>query len=85
MNGVIQSFGLGYKGRQARAEMLGITTVDGKLELHPEKGSLYKWFIPFAYEGQSLIEAAKLADEGKTWAAFLSATGGRPTPYWTGE
>jgi len=84
-NGLLTSLSAGYKGRQARAELFGFTMNEGKVEFHPEKGSLYKWFIPFAYEGERLIQAFKYAEEGHGWAAFLSATGGRPTPYWTGE
>jgi hypothetical protein len=85
MNGMVQSLGTGYKGRQARAELFGATTSEGKTDFQPQKGSIYKWFIPFSYEMGNLIDAFKYAEEGNTWAAFLSATGGRPTPYWTGE
>ncbi len=81
-NSMIQSVGRGYKGRQARAELFGLTSTEGKLAFDPRKGSLYQWFVPGGFELRKISDGVKFAEAGNWWSAFLSFTGGTPVPSW---
>ena len=61
-----------YKGRQARGELLGITTKDGKLEFNPQNSELSRWVTPAGFEVNSIRRAANLANEGNVQAAVLA-------------
>jgi hypothetical protein len=72
----------GQRGAQARADVWGITIKDGVPNFNPTKGRMFQSFVPGAFELRKLVDAAKFAEAGKPWHAFLSATGGTPVPSW---
>jgi hypothetical protein len=79
---LLQSLGPGYKGRQARGELFGLSTANGRLNFDPSKGELYKWFIPGGFMMKSFSRAVDHANDGNMWGAFLSATGAPVNPTW---
>lgn len=70
--GVSKSLAPGYRGRQARAEVFGITTVDGQLAWDPRKSEMAQWLIPFSFSINSIQRGIQYANEGKHYQAFLS-------------
>lgn len=74
MNETLASLSPSYGGRQARASLFGMTTVEGKLKWQPGKSQLLsKWLPTFAVN--SIFRAVEHANDGDYYGAFLTATG----------
>ena len=63
-----------YRGRQARAEMLGITMKDDKLQFNPFKSELFRWLPPFSFQLRAMYDGVKELNEGNTYEAMLNFT-----------
>ena len=64
----------GYKGRQARAEVFGIKSVNGKFTWNPVQSELFgRWMPTFMVRG--IGKAVRMMNQGDAWGAFLTATG----------
>jgi hypothetical protein len=71
----LQAFGNpSYKGRQARAELLGIKSSGGTLRWEPGQSEMAQWVMPFGFAFNDLKAAARDFNEGNHYKAFLNAT-----------
>jgi len=62
-----------YKGRQARAELIGITRRDGRLYWEPGRSEIGKFLPTFAV--RSFFRGIEMANDGDFYGAFLTVTG----------
>lgn len=76
-NMFLQAMSPTYKGRQARSELLGLTTKDGKLEWHPEKSEIARFGLP--YELTSIGRAIESLNRGDPWYTPILNLGSFPT------
>jgi hypothetical protein len=60
-----------YRGRQARAELLGLRERENGFTLDLTKSQLGLWMVPFSFYLKSLGSAVNNFNQGKNWEAFL--------------
>ena len=74
----------GYTGRQARAELLGIKSRDGKVHWDPLSSDVSRWMMPFGFLMRNMHGATQALNRGQGYEAFLTATGAPLNPSWFG-
>lgn len=67
-----QLIGSHYRARQARAEVLGITVKDGRLQFDPRKGELWKWITPGSFLARSVSAGVEALNDGDWYRAALN-------------
>jgi len=60
-----------YRGRQARAELLGLRKTQDGYHLDLLKSQLALWLVPFSFYAKSFGSAIQNFNKGDSWAAFL--------------
>lgn len=71
-----------YKGRQARAELLGLSTREGKLQWQPGKSELGRLLVP--YQVRSIGKAVEAFNEGDVYRGLLNMGSFPINPDWWG-
>ena len=84
LNQGLTAFGRGYQGRQARAELFGVGSKEGKITWDPSKGNLFKWLVPGSFEMMKWQQAVDLYNAGDTWGAGVAIGGATPNSDWLG-
>ena len=82
-NTALQCLGRGYQGRQARAELLGISTDQTSptgFKIDITKSTFARWLIPGSFQLLKMQKGLDYLQKGDDWSAWLSAVGFVPDP-----